>query len=385
MKRSWKSVAVGSSLGIVFLSAILTAQSKSVWQLVPDVRIDGEVSDLTMIGMSVVSESGDLYVTQPMEGIIRVFDQTGKPKRTIGKPGAGPGEFRKLGTIGFLGDTLYAVDSELRRITLFSPLGRVVRTVQHAPSQRTVLKSDTMLAWFLGFSVLGLVNSRQSIAFPIARSADLGSGRFHSLPLYLTDEAGTPVRQLVTIRRAHSTMQIKGKTGSITYTAQPLSDDPLFAVDPTGKRIVIVDSDPRRQVLTLNHVGSAGEKLLARSVPFLPSPIPKRVVDSLVTSLRSMLAVSRIDADPRAALYVPHAYPGATRIHLERNGTVWLRVSRLDESAHRWQIISPNGEVLATVAVPRNTDIRTVDRGIWATVRNADDVESLVRLRLRKQ
>ncbi len=59
---------------------------------------------------------------------IRVFSPAGDRLGTIGGPGERPREFRTLGWFGVTGDTVWFLDSRLRRITLFNCAGHVLST-----------------------------------------------------------------------------------------------------------------------------------------------------------------------------------------------------------------------------------------------------------------
>jgi hypothetical protein len=51
--------------------------------------------------------------------VIRIFGADGGYVRSIGRQGAGPGEFRSLDWIEIAGDTIFALDASARRITVF--------------------------------------------------------------------------------------------------------------------------------------------------------------------------------------------------------------------------------------------------------------------------
>src|SRR5690554_2302063 len=100
------------------------AQQPATWRLTETLRIgaiDGS-SALSRISSLAVSHDGKLlYVAQPQEHTIRVFDAaTGAALASFGKGGEGPGEFRDLLRLGWRGDSLYATDFLLQRISLFS-------------------------------------------------------------------------------------------------------------------------------------------------------------------------------------------------------------------------------------------------------------------------
>lgn len=70
-----------------------------------------------------VHPNGRLYVSDPQANAIHVFEESGRYAHTFGREGAGPGEFRRLGDLQTMGDTLVVVDAGSGRLQLLSPEG----------------------------------------------------------------------------------------------------------------------------------------------------------------------------------------------------------------------------------------------------------------------
>lgn len=78
---------------------------------------------------------GDIVVS-PAEpaGEMYVFDATGQIKQTIGRPGNGPGEFRRIAGITFdSSDTMFVVDTGNRRVTVYDVRYQMVRSFEAPP------------------------------------------------------------------------------------------------------------------------------------------------------------------------------------------------------------------------------------------------------------
>ncbi len=71
---------------------------------------------------------GRIVVADGATSELRIFDPRGRHSETFGRDGAGPGEFRRLGWVGRVGDTLLIYDDGLRRITrvAFTPKAHLV-------------------------------------------------------------------------------------------------------------------------------------------------------------------------------------------------------------------------------------------------------------------
>lgn len=81
----------------------------------------------------VADRDGFIYVADAQAAEIRVFDETGRHTRTIGRRGEGPGEISSLYSLGWIGDTLAVLDPGNVRIGLFTRSGRWLGHFQHQP------------------------------------------------------------------------------------------------------------------------------------------------------------------------------------------------------------------------------------------------------------
>src|SRR4051794_18935210 len=70
-------------------------------------------SQLLSIGLARLGPDGRVYVLDRVDRAIRVFDPTGRLVGTIGRRGAGPGEFQSINSFGWVGDTLWVMDGSL--------------------------------------------------------------------------------------------------------------------------------------------------------------------------------------------------------------------------------------------------------------------------------
>lgn len=81
---------------------------------------DDEFGWLTGI---LADREGRIYVADAQSNNIRVFDPAGHLLSRVGRQGAGPGEFGMLQSIGWIGDTLAALDPNNGRLGLLSTSG----------------------------------------------------------------------------------------------------------------------------------------------------------------------------------------------------------------------------------------------------------------------
>ncbi|HEY0809311.1 MAG TPA: 6-bladed beta-propeller, partial [Longimicrobiales bacterium] len=75
-----------------------------------------------------LDRNGLIYVANGMPNEIRVFKTDGSFVRRFGKPGGGPGEFRRITAMRLMRDTLLIEDTGSGRFTTYTTDGRYVRS-----------------------------------------------------------------------------------------------------------------------------------------------------------------------------------------------------------------------------------------------------------------
>jgi hypothetical protein len=108
------------------------------WESAELVRIgvlEGTGPDVFGQVRSVVADGeSNIYVADGQAREIRVFDPEGRILRTIGREGAGPGEFRNLVGIAWVGESLAAMDPGNGRVQLLDPRGRAGGSYSATPA-----------------------------------------------------------------------------------------------------------------------------------------------------------------------------------------------------------------------------------------------------------
>jgi hypothetical protein len=90
---------VRAGVALLVLASAAEAQRAGNARLVREVVInDDAVPDgFTTVGTVVVGPGKRVYVAQPKDNVVHMFDSTGRFVRSIGAKGAGPGETQYLG------------------------------------------------------------------------------------------------------------------------------------------------------------------------------------------------------------------------------------------------------------------------------------------------
>jgi len=100
--------------------------------IVADLRVEAPASaPFSKITAFDVDGSGRIYLLLAQDNEIRVFDRTGTQLRVVGRPGAGPGEFRAPVQLGVdHGDRLWVYDANLSRYTIYDSTGRHIKDIR---------------------------------------------------------------------------------------------------------------------------------------------------------------------------------------------------------------------------------------------------------------
>lgn len=376
--------SIAGLLATLFGAAALDAQSPSalpVWRLVEEYRVDGNQHELTTVNHIVQARNGDVFITQQRDNQIRVFSGAGQPIRAIGRKGQGPGEFEWLSAIGFVGDTLFATDNQLRRISLFASDGKLIRSFSVAPPPRDPGASASG-AQQLFIMPAKLMPNNRGYGEPVVAVRDLEALKLPR-PIYAVDWTGKPIRQIALLSRTSTTLVIPTNGGMI-MRSQPFSDDTQYAFAPSGERVAIIEWSAASRTITVVDIALGGDTIGRRAIPYAPQRIPARVVDSAVGVVQKLVAARNAQTDARQHFHLPDNFPAVTSALMENDGTLWLRTSPVTERSGRYLIVSPRGQIIGTVDVPATTTLQSITGGAWATVLDEDDVPSVVRYRIER-
>jgi hypothetical protein len=109
------------------------------WALEEELRFGGMQDQLPyqfgQVGSIAVDSRGQIYVSDSHAQEVRIFSQGGEFRRTLGRPGSGPGELGLGASVILLapGDTVLIPDIRNRRINVFGPDGKALPSAPLAP------------------------------------------------------------------------------------------------------------------------------------------------------------------------------------------------------------------------------------------------------------
>jgi hypothetical protein len=358
----------------ILLSTPAAAQVQA-WRLVPELRIGSESAReyaLTEARQLAVGADGTMYLAQPQDHTIRVFQADGRFLRYIGREGAGPGEFKDLGAIGLLGDSLWASDGG--RIHIFRLDGSLVRTapLRYDPVHPTLasggggyLLRDGSVAALPAF--LPTLDERAwPGAVPVLRLAPDGAVR-DTLGLIALDF-----------------LKLYTWQGVPALRLRPFQPMFLHAVDPNGAFFAYTAQDPAANRFTFTRVTISGDTIARVAITYQPVPVSRAARDSVIEAISRAGDTERprgqVDAMLRAAP-IPEHFPPVSQLTVSKDGMTWIRLQ--GRTTRQWLVLDASGVQIATVDGPRNMYLLSVSAThAWGLERDEFDVPTLVRYQI---
>lgn len=364
----------------------------------PDVRIgsiEGETALGRVYGVAIGPDRG-VYVLDGQAAAVRVFDETGRPFRTVGRKGGGPGEFATPRRMGFLSDTLWVWDARQRRVTLFEPDGTLIATLP-VPRAEGLRAGEGQGLGALASGGRALIGTRP--LSPLMASTD-------RLPLLVIDrEGGSGTDTIAPLDQNHATAVFITLAGGVTWrpsgqsaglppadqiqsveiAAQPFSDISIWDLAPSGDAVVLIDRNaaeiPGDHAYGLTRVRLSGDTAFSVRRPYTPIPIPAVVTDSIVARYTRSFG----EAVVRDVIFLPPFYPPVDAVVVARDGTTWLgREAVVGDSTQRWEVFDTAGRPVAALDLPAGLTVYdAADDAVWGVVTDELDVPYVVRVPVR--
>jgi hypothetical protein len=287
---------------------------------------------------------GRIVVPQGEARNLRVFDARGNFLASLGRAGAGPGEFRSLVTAWARGDTIEAYDGSLQRVTRFVPGGAIDVIVLLEPprSAQVMLPAAFSDGWLIsGVASASVPGRDQIVVHHVARDGSFLGEIAHSegiVRVQTPSMTGPAPLSPRVVLRAH-----RGEL----YVAETLTPQiDVYATSGTQLRRIAWDMPQRES----------------------PSAALQRVVAAALTA-----APPEQMAEVRARIEhadLPQSLPVFWDFHVDELGFVWIRsydpvthaaaLGGLGPGAYtlsspkggQWRIYSPAGDPVGTFPMP---------------------------------
>lgn len=347
------------------------------WNAVEVLRIgslDSPGHILTQVGSLVVGSNDQIYLSQPQERLIRVYDRSGLPVRLIGGPGDGPGEFRSIFWITLVGDTLVGMDHGSRRLSFFSAEGDFLES--------RGLTSPALGDEYFPTPPFGFFSDGSAIVSPT-----FSPGTVRRIPYLRIDREGAILdtlwwQDLEGLWVDSSTERVRGSL------PHPFPYSPRIAFGPDG--FVVADqgitSEAWSPEFGLTWHSQAGDTVWDHRYSYTPIALESTEVDRAVSRLAESPSIRFIHGDAgeaerhiRSRLHVPPVYPPIARLVMAGDGIIWLAREPAGAEHTIWMAVGDRGEVLGSVALPSVVQIHFA-RGsfLWGVAQDALDVPYIV-------
>jgi hypothetical protein len=359
-----------------------------------------------------VDRDGRLYVFEGTESRIRVYSPDGALLHRIGGGrGEGPGEFQGSTRFGMAGDTVWAIDNGLLRITLFDREGRLLSTGRFErlpiPLPNTF---GFIIPWTMGpdggfvgyFAMIGTapelprteVSPTDPIPWPFVVFDASGQ---------ITDTIGWADRPPPRLWRPPSEagpgMRFADVEGARRMVPSPPSRLPWTLPHEDGLVTVtaVPPEDAAEAVIRATRVGHEGDTLYDLHLRYDPAPWSPAELDSIAAreargessgpvgqapsappaNWQAIARALRAEMDfPR--YQVPVLYPW-----LANDGTLWIRMRVDDPEVGRWVLVEPDGGLRGVVSLPSGVrPMWSHGDTLWAVEPDEVDVPWVVRFRI---
>jgi len=372
------------ALCVLTLPLGASAQAPKTLTITRDLLVPPEEADLASVQHMAVSPRGQIVVRQRKQKLLKAFGPNGGVS-TIGRGGGGPGEFQNPTRIGFVGDSLWALDPSLSRVSIFGPDLKYVRGFPE-PLSLGMGRDDLPLAYSTqallpGGDLRAVASFRPTSPRPAwAVGVDPGSDIIVRI-----SPSGEFKKRLLSRPLDKCIVEYRYAKGSGT-TGIPFCPSPLATDWDGGTGVASVDvevSEGKAARYRVTVVDDQGVTRFSRSIGYVPVPATKGAADSLA-AIRAMI-IKDSPPDAVAAMPKPKPYPNfppIRRVILGRDYSVWLE-ERILGPGHRWLVLDPKGVTVGVVTVPNEITLRAAELGtVWGTITDADDVQGVVRYRV---
>ena len=298
----------------------------------PDVF--GEIRDVEL------GPGGELYVLDGQAAEVRVFGSDGVYLRTLGRSGAGPGEFnRPMGMAQDAQGTLWVMNWGNARYTGYDPgTGELLREVRR-------LASFAVTPWPGGFDERG-------------RLLDVGLDRDGEVAILRLDTAFVPSDTLAVPQAGDENRIVFRRNGFMVMSRlDPFAPRPAWAPRPRGGVVLGEGAEYR-----LHRVDFGGDTTMTIELSRERVRVTASERDSALAAFSESAATSNGTPDRRPR--VPELKPAHGTLFVDDQDRTWVRGTTPAGAGPVWDVIGEDGRFLGEIQIPeRPTNVRSAVRG----------------------
>lgn len=321
----------------------------------------------TRIGAVAVDRDANVYVIEPAEREIRVYDPQGSLVRRIGRPGSGPGEFETPTAFGIIGDTLWANDIRNRRITLFTLDGELITSFTTTPIPIETIPGMNVMLTANGVARDGTLTSGWMVALRPDSEAPTDTVMIPVVRMDTTGAILDTIRHMPWAFPQRGTIMAGNREIPLPFTP---SAGPLEHAGPDGSIFAVqrpFAGNAQEGVFTVTRIDPAGDTVYHLPFRYRPGVYDDTVVSGIIRPHAAMYAertgtdVGVLEAQLRQALVLPPFQPGIAALESGQDGSLWLRTADDGGALAHWIILNPDGSARGVVDLPRRATLHWVD------------------------
>lgn len=366
---------------VMLLSGItagaLAAQQPAKWRLVEEWRVGGEVDGPHSFGdvrALAYLPDGRIVVLDARDQQVHYLDATGQPVRTVGRKGAGPGEFAGAnGLVVTARGEVVVNDHSNNRLTVLAPNGDFVKTV------------PILNVWGFGYTWDAYVNARGLIDEYVSVRREGAPGSLAARRVWSADYA-----RIDTILPLDCPGVPKPDPTDVNYQFRSSRGGMVMQIPFVSPRLGLVRSAdgatwagryPGYAIIEHVPPGTCTADATIRLTGRVRVPAAMR--DSEVGDVRT--SAGRYGVPVPDLDKIPREFPGFEAVFLDSSKRLWVE-RRTTATERRFEVYGPGGDPVAEVDTPRafaayRPVVITNDRAL-GFVTDEDDVLYLVSYRI---
>lgn len=365
------------SAGVRIVEVRVTPNLVPRWRLDPtpvSVLTGAETGDETafaFVGPVRFLQNGGLVIGDVASSRLLIYDEAGDYVRSLGRRGDGPGEIRRLTSLGVLaGDALSTFDGSLRRLSVWSLDSGFVRGTTLSESSGGESWPADAWRWRDSLAiVLQLAITPQDSVPPGA-----GVRRWPMrAQIWLRDRDGRALAASPSFGGMYSGLFERGDT------RLPFSNQPFVA---TARNRTYFGSGDAFDIRWLDSTFTLAGVI---RWPSRDEPLTTAEVEQVRGEAIALISRRPLPANPLAMNFAPEILPrnrpSLGRVFVDRDGNVWaerFEATRLGTAlqtpGREWSVLSPTGAPVAILELPARTRLEDV-RGAKAVVVHFDSLD----------
>ncbi len=368
------------SAGVKIVESTVPAWSRSAaWSLTDTPRqiigsVAGEIgSQLFRVQDAHLFANGRIAIANAGTFEVRFYDPAGQLIASAGGEGEGPGEFQLLSRIDAVGDSIFAYDRGLGRMSVVSGGGEFTRSFglpfldDHPPARP-----------------LGVFDDRSILAdspYDFGPESTIGFQRLRELMVRIDPDDGTIVDRVGDFPGNEFYLaEVNGQLGS---QAVPFARQSVTAV--FGNAFFFGSAD----AFVVDRHASDGRLLASFRIVRPARPAGEAELDRFIANLAENApneeVASRLEAHYRQ-MPLPDSMPAYSRLLVDAVGNLWVQeYSGVMFSASTWSVFDDDGRWLGTVDMPEGfTAYQIGDDFVLGRLEDELDIEFVVVFGLEK-